>query len=92
MLAKGKIGHDDDGWYIIDPAKEEIDTLKFRIELLEGQVELLKKQKAELEEQLSSVSSESESDIPEKVYKYLTQEAHIEIDKQEFFEWIDRMN
>lgn len=82
-----------DGMYVlvkggdVDILKKEIAELREKIEWYKVENNKMNNIVAEMEESLEKWWDNT--DIVNKVYKYLTQVLHLRIDKSDFIEWLD---
>ena len=93
MMRNGEVDYHDGMWYLIDKdlmikeLQEKVVELQDKIEWYKSENNKMNNIVAEMEESLEKWWDNT--DIVNKVYKYLTQVLHLRIDKSDFIEWLD---
>lgn len=93
MMRNGEVDYHDGMWYLIDKdlmikeLQEKVWELQEKIEWYKVENNKMNNIVAEMEESLEK--RWDNTDIVNKVYKYLTQVLHLRIDKSDFIEWLD---
>lgn len=93
MMRNGEVDYHDGMWYLIDKdlmikeLQEKVWELQEKIEWYKVENNKMNNIVAEMEESLEKWWDNT--DIVNKVYKYLTQVLHLRIDKSDFIEWLD---